>query len=129
MFVDYSTHVALWWKNNIILSLHAMLLKDVWSLVKQQAAHCQAGTLHYVAGTITNGCKDARYSSNVKNEAEKEKKTIPSYCNRKAEPSHFKSKNLSPIRTQFKKKEQIGARNLQRIFSSTWGENDTFSMC
>lgn len=68
--------------------------------------------------------KRAQYSSNVKNKAIK--KAIRR-SKRRDEP--FQKRGLSPIRTQFKKKEQIGAQNLQRIFSSTWGENDTFSMC
>lgn len=43
--------------------------------------------------------------------------------------SGFKRGKLSAIRTRLKKKEQIGAGSLQRLFSSARGENDTFSMC
>lgn len=107
------------------LSLHALLLKGVWSLVKQQAAYCQAQR-HFIMwrGQLLMAVKRAQYSSNVKNKAIK--KPIPR-SKRRAEP--FQKQYLSPIRTQFKKKEQIGAQNLQRLFSSTCEENDTFSMC
>lgn len=43
--------------------------------------------------------------------------------------SGFKGGKLSAIRTRLKKKEQIGAGSLQRLFSSARWENDTFSMC
>ena len=68
--------------------------------------------------------KRVQYSHNMKNKAVK--KTIPDLKS-VAEP--FQKQYLSPIRMGFKKKEQIGAQNLQRTSSSTWEGNDTFSMC
>lgn len=111
-----------------IFKLRALLLRGVWSLVYQQAAYCQAQR-HFIMwwGQLLMAVKRAQYTSNVKNAAKKKKEKNVLHSKSRAEP--FQKKYLSPIRRQFKQKEQIGAQNLQRISSSAWGENDTFSMC
>lgn len=58
MFVDYSTHVALWWKNNISL---ACLCAEgcLESCLAAGSILSGTETLHCVVGAIINGCKES----------------------------------------------------------------------
>ena len=60
--MDYSTHVALWWKNNIIQH-HPKLACDAAEghlepFLTAGSVLSGTETLHYVVGAVINGCKE-----------------------------------------------------------------------